>query len=106
MKRQQLTASEIAEKLSALNTGGGDWALLEGKQQKLQKIFQFADFVTAFAFMTRCALIAERMNHHPEWYNVYRTVRVELTTHDAEGLTNLDFELAQAMNFAAGTAAG
>lgn len=96
--RQKLTATEIAEKLSALNGGDGGWALASGK---LQRTFQFADFVTAFAFMTRCALIAERMNHHPEWYNVYRTVRVELTTHDADGLTSLDFELARAMNLAA-----
>ncbi|MGE0869014.1 MAG: 4a-hydroxytetrahydrobiopterin dehydratase [Kofleriaceae bacterium] len=65
---------------------------------KLQRTFQFADFVMAFSFMTGAALVAERMNHHPEWSNVYRTVRVELSTHDAGGITALDIELARAMN--------
>jgi 4a-hydroxytetrahydrobiopterin dehydratase len=65
---------------------------------KLARTFQFDDFVGAFGFMTRCALVAERMNHHPEWFNVYRTVKVELATHDAGGITDLDFELARAMN--------
>ena len=64
---------------------------------KLARTFQFADFVAAFGFMTRAALIAERMNHHPEWFNVYKTVKVELSTHDAGGITGLDFELARAM---------
>jgi 4a-hydroxytetrahydrobiopterin dehydratase len=65
---------------------------------KLQRTFQFRDFVTAFGFMASAALVAERLNHHPEWFNVYRTVRVELATHDAGGITALDFELARAMN--------
>ena len=65
---------------------------------KLQRTYQFDDFVTAFGFMASAALVAERMNHHPEWFNVYRTVRVELSTHDAGGITVLDFELARAMN--------
>jgi 4a-hydroxytetrahydrobiopterin dehydratase len=65
---------------------------------KLARTFQFPDFVTAFGFMTRAALIAEKMNHHPEWFNVYKTVKVELSTHDAGGLTTLDFELARAMS--------
>lgn len=65
---------------------------------KLRRTFQFADFVTAFGFMASTALVAERMNHHPEWFNVYRTVRVELATHDAGGITALDLELARAMN--------
>ena len=64
---------------------------------KLQRTFQFQDFVGAFGFMASVALVAERMNHHPEWFNVYRTVRVELATHDAGGITALDFELARAM---------
>jgi 4a-hydroxytetrahydrobiopterin dehydratase len=54
--------------------------------------------------MTSCALVAERMNHHPEWFNVYRTVRVELTTHDAGGITNLDVELARTMSTLAAAA--
>ena len=65
---------------------------------KLFREFQFADFVTAFSFMSGAALIAERMNHHPEWFNVYRTVRVHLATHDAGGITALDLQLASAMN--------
>ena len=64
---------------------------------KLHREFQFADFVAAFGFMTSAALVAERMNHHPEWFNVYKTVRVDLATHDAGGITALDFELARAM---------
>jgi 4a-hydroxytetrahydrobiopterin dehydratase len=65
---------------------------------KLARTFQFADFVTAFGFMASVALVAERMNHHPEWSNVYRTVNVALTTHDAGGITRLDVELARAMS--------
>ncbi len=65
---------------------------------KLARTFEFRDFVSAFGFMASCALVAERMNHHPEWFNVYRTVRVELATHDSGGITSLDFELARAMS--------
>ncbi|MCB1684056.1 MAG: 4a-hydroxytetrahydrobiopterin dehydratase [Pseudomonadales bacterium] len=100
---QKLTKVEVTQRLAELNAEGADWALVAGK---LQRTFQFTDFVAAFAFMTRCALIAERMNHHPEWFNVYRTVRVELTTHDARGLTARDFALAQSMNEAASATAG
>lgn len=60
--------------------------------------FVFADFGEAFAFMTRAALVAERLGHHPDWSNSYRTVDVSLTTHDAGGLTDLDFQLAAAMD--------
>ena len=69
----------------------------------LERTFQFKDFVTAFGFMAQSALVAERMNHHPEWENVYRTVRVKLSTHDAGGITKLDFELARAMSAIAAT---
>ena len=86
-----LTPAELA---TALTTLPG-WAHVGGK---LHRTFEFADFVTAFAFMAGAALVAERMGHHPEWSNVYRTVRVELTTHDAGGLTTLDLELARAMS--------
>jgi 4a-hydroxytetrahydrobiopterin dehydratase len=65
---------------------------------KLQRSLQFADFVTAFSFMAGAALVAERLGHHPEWFNVYHTVRIELTTHDAGGITALDLELARAMD--------
>ena len=72
-----------------------NWELKDGK---LHAEFKLANFVEAFAFMTRIALIAERMNHHPEWFNVYSTVRIDLTTHEAGGISNYDFELAEAIN--------
>jgi 4a-hydroxytetrahydrobiopterin dehydratase len=64
--------------------------------------FTFGDFNEAFGFMTRAALVAERMDHHPEWFNVYRTVEVTLSTHDAGGVTELDVRLAEAMDRIAG----
>ena len=91
-----IAGSALENRLAELNASAdGGWALQEGK---LSKSFQFQDFIGAFAFMTRCALVAERMNHHPEWFNVYGTVRVALTTHDASGITELDFELAMEMD--------
>lgn len=71
------------------------WQLLE---DSLQTQWTFKDFVQAMAFMNAVAEVAERMNHHPEWSNVYNRVSVRLTTHDAGGLTHLDFALAQAMD--------
>jgi 4a-hydroxytetrahydrobiopterin dehydratase len=68
-----------------------DW---ECRANKIARQFRFADFVQAFSFMSSVALLAERANHHPEWSNVYNRVDVELTTHDAGGLTNRDFSLA------------
>ena len=65
---------------------------------KLHRTFTFPDFVAAFGFMTSAALVAERMNHHPDWSNVYRTVRVDLSTHDAGGITALDVTLAASMD--------
>ncbi|NJN52365.1 MAG: 4a-hydroxytetrahydrobiopterin dehydratase [Gammaproteobacteria bacterium] len=76
-------------------TASAAWAVVDGK---LHKAFRFRDFVQAFGFMTQAALVAERMNHHPEWFNVYHTVRVDLVTHDANGITERDFALATAMN--------
>lgn len=64
----------------------------------ISKKFVFADFNAAFGFMTRAALIAEKMDHHPEWFNVYKTVEVTLSTHDAGGVTDKDVTLAQAMD--------
>jgi len=72
-----------------------EWRLDEGK---LRRDFRFEDFSQAFAFMTRCALVAERLDHHPEWFNVYDRVRVHLVTHDAGGISELDVELARAMD--------
>ncbi len=64
----------------------------------IERTFRFDDFVTAFGFMSSCALVAESMNHHPEWSNVYSRVTVALSTHDAGGLTQLDVDLATRMN--------
>ena len=64
----------------------------------ITKTFVFRDFNEAFGFMTRAALVAEKLDHHPEWFNVYKTVTVTLSTHDAGGLTERDVTLAQAMN--------
>jgi len=68
----------------------------------ISKKFVFADFNAAFGFMTRAALIAEKMDHHPEWFNVYKTVEVTLSTHDAGGVTDKDVTLATAMDKLAG----
>jgi len=71
------------------------WSL---QADKLHRQFQFADFVEAFGFMSRLALVAEKMNHHPEWFNVYNRVTIDLTTHDAGGITALDVEFARQAN--------
>ena len=80
----------------ALTTLTG-WKLVEGREA-ITKRFVFRDFSDAFGWMTRVALLAEAMNHHPEWSNVYRTVEVTLSTHDAGGLTELDVKLARAID--------
>ena len=73
------------------------WQLVDGRDA-LTRTFQFKDFNAAFGFMTRAALVAEKLDHHPEWFNVYNKVDVTLSTHDAGGLTELDLKLAKAMN--------
>ena len=77
------------------------WKDMSGRDA-IAKTFVFADFNTAFGFMTRAALVAEKMDHHPEWSNVYKTVQVTLSTHDAGGVTGLDIALAEAMDRIAG----
>lgn len=77
--------------------GLSGWQEVAGRDA-LEKTFTFRDFNEAFAFMTRVAMVAEKMNHHPEWSNVYRTVEVTLTTHDAGGVTTKDIRLATAMD--------
>ena len=67
-------------------------------REAITKKFVFRDFNEAFGFMTRAALVAEKLDHHPEWFNVYKKVEVTLTTHDAGGITELDIELAEAMD--------
>ena len=95
-----LSESERAEILPGLD----GWAMVEGRDA-IRKRFEFDDFNQAFGWMTRVAMVAEQMNHHPEWSNVYRSVDVTLSTHDAKGLTRRDVELAQRMDaFAAGLA--
>ncbi len=73
-----------------------------GGRDAIARTFIFRDFNEAFGFMSRVALVAEKMDHHPEWTNVYKTVEVVLSTHDAGGLTALDIQLAKAMNKIAG----
>ncbi len=100
MNRAKLNDSQIADALSALNASAkSPWTVVDGK---LHKEFQFRDFSEAFGFMARAALVAEAMDHHPEWFNVYRLVRVDLATHDAGGITELDFALAGRMETVAG----
>lgn len=90
---QRLTEAERREALSSLP----EWSLVDGRDA-ITRRFQFRDFNAAFGWMTRVALIAEKMDHHPEWMNVYRTVDVTLSTHDAGGLTALDIKLGMAMD--------
>jgi len=73
------------------------WSEVTGRDA-IAKTFVFADFSAAFGFMTRAALVAEKLDHHPEWFNVYKTVEVTLSTHDAGGVTERDIALAEAMD--------
>jgi 4a-hydroxytetrahydrobiopterin dehydratase len=92
MKRERLDAAAMDQALRELNTqAASPWQICQGK---LNKEFRFNDFVEAFGFMTKVALVAEAMDHHPEWFNVYAMVRVDLATHDAGGITEMDFALA------------
>ena len=77
------------------------WSEVSGRDA-ISKKFVFADFNAAFGFMTRAALVAEKLDHHPEWFNVYKTVEVTLSTHDAGGVTEFDIKLAEAMDKIAG----
>ncbi|MCA1904223.1 MAG: 4a-hydroxytetrahydrobiopterin dehydratase [Cyanobacteria bacterium KgW148] len=88
MAIDRLTEAQINQELTTLN----GWQIVEGK---LHKVYQFPDFVAAFAFMTKVALLAEKLDHHPEWYNVYNRVVIDLTTHDAGGISARDFALAR-----------
>ncbi len=86
-KVRKLGDAEVATRLSELP----GWEIKDGK---LHREFHFPDFVTAFGFMTSLALRAESMNHHPEWFNVYNRVTMDLVTHEVGGLTDRDFDLA------------
>ena len=94
---EKLSDAARAEALAGL----AGWQDVEGRDA-IAKTFQFADFNAAFGFMTRAALLAEKMDHHPEWFNVYNRVEVVLATHDAGGVTELDVRMAAAMNVYAG----
>lgn len=90
---ERFSQNEIDAALIELNKNTDKpWIIKEGK---LYKAFKFADFIAAFGFMTQVAMLAEKANHHPEWCNVYNRVEINLTTHDAAGISKRDFELAQ-----------
>lgn len=90
---EKLSISDRDAAIAKLN----GWELVEGRDA-IARAFQFANFSEAFAFMTRAALKAEAMDHHPEWFNVYNKVEVTLATHDAGGVTELDIRLAAFMD--------
>ena len=89
----RLTAAERAAALGKLR----HWTAVD-RGRAITRVFTFADFNAAFGFMTRAALVAEKMDHHPDWSNVYKTVTVTLSTHEAGGLTERDIALARAMD--------
>ena len=91
MSIEALDDDTVRGRLEALD----GWALVDGK---LRREVVLGDFVEAFGFMARVALLAERMNHHPEWSNVYKRVAIDLTTHEAGGITERDLELAAAID--------
>jgi 4a-hydroxytetrahydrobiopterin dehydratase len=91
MPTGKLSPAEIERLLSTLP----DWVI---DQHKLYRLFVFGDFIEAFGFMTRVALLAETMNHHPEWSNVYNRVGIHLTSHDVEGISERDFMLAKGID--------
>ncbi|MFQ0815563.1 pterin-4-alpha-carbinolamine dehydratase [Brucella anthropi] len=93
MARNRLTESELNEALKELD----GWQKVEGREA-IAKSFRFKDFNAAFGFMTRAALHAEKLDHHPEWFNVYNRVDVTLVTHSENGITELDIGLARRMN--------
>lgn len=87
MAAKKLSDAEVQEQLAQLS----GWRVEDGK---LHKEYRFDTFVTAFGFMAQLALISESMNHHPEWFNVYNRVTIDLMTHDADGISDLDFQWA------------
>ena len=96
---EKLTETARAEAIATLAQSG--WSEVDGRDA-ITKRFVFANFVEAFGWMTQVAILAEKANHHPEWANVYKTVTVTLTTHDAGGLSQLDVDLARRMDGLAG----
>ena len=95
MDLKKLSGSELLIELEKLN---GDLAVpWKIENEKLSKTFKFKNFMQAFAFMTQSALYAEKKNHHPEWFNIYNKVVIQLTTHDVVGISFKDFDLAKKM---------
>ena len=90
---KKLTKTEVTQKLKRLS----GWKMVKGRNA-ITKTFKFKDFMQAFGWMTSMAIYAEKKDHHPEWFNVYSTVEVVLSTHDIGGVSNLDIELAKKMN--------
>ncbi|HEX2139904.1 MAG TPA: 4a-hydroxytetrahydrobiopterin dehydratase [Woeseiaceae bacterium] len=88
---EKLSENDVEQRLAGLQ----GWSLADGK---LSRDFKFADFARAFGFMASAAIEADKLNHHPEWSNVYNKVSVRLVTHEAKGITDLDFQLARKMN--------
>ena len=99
MARQTLAPADIVKDLTG-------WSVHSGDRPAIERTLKFADFNTAFGFMTRVALKAETMDHHPEWSNVYNRVTILLTTHDAGGVTELDTTMARFIDDAAKTLGG
>jgi 4a-hydroxytetrahydrobiopterin dehydratase len=96
MSRARLTPSEIEKRLQERS----DWVLNEAGDT-ISRRFVFKNFVRAFGFMSECAFYAEKIDHHPEWTNVYKNIDVRLSTHSSKGVTELDFDLAAFMDEAA-----
>ncbi len=91
MSKAKMTEKEVTAEISQLS----DWKVVEAK---LHREFKFPNFVEAFAFMTKVAIVAEKMDHHPELFNVYNRVVIDLATHDVDGISTLDIELAKKIN--------
>jgi 4a-hydroxytetrahydrobiopterin dehydratase len=97
MFMQKYTSEQIEHALHELNANldeSQQWLIVE---EKLTKTFKFKSFIRAFGWMSQIAICAEKLNHHPEWFNVYNKVEVNLTTHDVSGISELDFKLAAKM---------
>ena len=91
MQLKKLSPDELKEALNSL----AEWQLKDGK---IHREFVFKNFVAAFGFMSQVAILAEKLNHHPEWFNVYKKVVIDLSTHDISGISSLDIELAKAID--------
>lgn len=98
---EALSSADRATLLPPLGETG--WAAVPGRDA-IRKVVKFRNFSEAWGFMSRAALVAEKLNHHPEWKNVYNTVDITLTTHDCDGISQLDLDLAVAMDRIAGAA--